>query len=132
MAFSNSISKLSAKRLFLIDGIGATASAIFLGIILVRFNEWIGMPVNVLYILAALAVVFGCYSLSCHFLSILNWRSWLRLIAIVNLLYCLTTLILLIWYIDLLTPLGISYFTLEIAIIIILVSLEFKCIANAD
>lgn len=42
------------KKLFQIDGLGAILSAILLGIILVRFERFFGIPVSTLYFLASL------------------------------------------------------------------------------
>jgi hypothetical protein len=44
---------LKPKTLFLIDAIGAVLSTVLLGIVLVAFEKYIGMPTNVLYALAA-------------------------------------------------------------------------------
>lgn len=114
----------SAKRLFLIDGLGALLSAFFLGIVLVSLNEAIGMPVNVLYLLAFLACTFSVYSLVCARCTPENWRPFLMAIAIVNLLYCCLTVSLVVFYYQELTILGLLYFTFEILIIVILATAE--------
>ncbi len=43
---------LKPKQLFLLDAFGALLSAFFLGFVLVKYQVYIGMPENVLYILA--------------------------------------------------------------------------------
>ncbi len=130
MAFSNRISKLSSKQIFFIDGIGAIVSAFFLGFVLVQFNSWCGMPINVLYTLSGLALIFALYSFTCYFLTPIMWRPYLKFIAFVNALYCLTTLGLVIWHYHLLTFLGICYFIIEIVIIALLVSVELRYAKN--
>lgn len=117
---------LTSKQLFLIDALGAITSAIFLGVVLVKLESYIGMPVNVLYLLAALALLFAVYSLSCYTFTPANWQAYLKLIAWVNLSYCILTLSLVIWNFNALKPLGITYFALEILIIIVLVNIELK------
>ncbi|WP_436516934.1 hypothetical protein [Ekhidna sp. To15] len=128
--FYTRTSKLSQKHLFLIDGMGALVSAFFLGFILIRFQSLVGMPVEVLYPLAALALIFAIYSLSCYLLAPTNLHPFLKFIAIVNSFYCLATLGLVIWHYQLLTFLGFCYFFLEIVIIALLVSLELRYINN--
>ena len=114
------------KRLFLMDALGAVVSAFFLGVVLVRFNELVGMPVYILKILAVIPCFFIVYSFCCYFFLKSNWRPFLKVIAIANSMYCLTTICLVIYhYLDL-TPLGISYFVVEIIVIGVLVSIELR------
>ncbi|MEP0985654.1 hypothetical protein [Ekhidna sp.] len=118
--------KLTSRNIFLFDGIGALASAILLGHVLVRFQSYIGMPTRILIILAILALVFALYSFTIHALKPKKWTSFLRIIAITNLAYCLLTLILTMIYFDSLSCLGISYFIIEIIVILTLVRIEFS------
>ena len=114
------------KRLFLIDGIGAVVSAIFLGIVLVWLEDKIGMPLKVLYFLAILPVFFAIYSFSCYFFLKDNEKPYLRGIAILNLLYCFLTISLLFRYDHNLTFLGWTYFIMELLVLAILIVIEFK------
>lgn len=114
------------KRLFLIDGCGALLSALLLGVVLVQFEEIIGMPRNILYILAALAGAFAIYSFSCSFLLAENWRPFMRGIAVINLSYCCLTAVLLFVFHHDLTALGMTYFVLEIMIVVALATIEWK------
>ena len=117
---------ISPKRIFLIDGIGAFVSAIMLGIVLIRYNDFIGMPKNVLYILAGLAGIFALYSFTNYFQLRRNWKQYLKGIAIANFLYCCLTLGCVLYYWRLLTGLGLLYFILEMIVISLLVVLELK------
>lgn len=116
--------KLNARKLLLIDGIGALVSALFLGVVLVVLQPHIGMPVETLHLLAILAVIFAIYSFGSYFLLKEKWSYYLQIIALVNLSYCLLTLGLVIKYFEKLTLLGLAYFGIEILIIFILVRLE--------
>ncbi|MFK7811754.1 MAG: hypothetical protein AB8B59_04615 [Maribacter sp.] len=118
--------KKSIKNLFLIDGIGALVSIFFLGFVLVWLEDKIGMPINVLYILAGLPVFFALYSFSCYFFLKKNWKPFLKGIAILNLLYCFLTIGLLFFYDHKLTFLGWLYFTLELLVIVIIAGIELK------
>lgn len=112
------------KQLFLIDGLGALLSAFFLGVVLVRYHAYFGMPVPVLQVLAGIALVFALYSLSCHVLLKADGRPFLRAIALANLLYCALTAVLLVYHAGQLTPLGWTYFILELLIVCSLVRVE--------
>lgn len=116
----------NSKQIFLLDAIGATASAFLLGVIFPAFEDFFGMPLTVLYILASIACLLAVYSFTCFFRQPENWRLFLRIIAIVNLLYCCLTLGLVIYFYEVLTIWGLTYFIGEMLLILLLVSLEFK------
>ena len=116
----------NSKQLFLVDGFGALVSAFFLGVVLVYFQEAIGMRLNILYFLAILPVFFAMYSFSCYFLLKKNHRTFIRVIAYANLLYCCLTLSLVVFYYESLTSLGLTYFFVEIIIVGIIIGIQFK------
>ena len=118
--------KLSPKKLFLIDCLGACLSAFLLGVVLTTYEETFGMPRNVLYILAGLACMFAIYSFVNFIWFRENWRPFMKAIALTNLLYCVLTIGLMIYFWENLTNLGIGYFVLECLVIIGLVGIEFK------
>ncbi len=120
------IENLSIRKIFLIDSIGALLSAILLGLVLVHYHSLIGMPAHVLRVLAGVALLFMIYSFSCYYVNPVNAKARLRTIAIANLRYCVTTLILMGVYFDELTLLGLTYFMLEILVITFLARFEFK------
>ena len=117
---------LKPKTIFLIDSIGAFVTAFFLFAILRTFNEAIGIPQKVLTYLSLIAVLFSLYSSVCFFLLKDNWRPFLKIISIANLLYCLLTLSLILSYYQSITIIGIAYFSGEIIIIGGLVFIEVK------
>ena len=112
------------KQLFLIDAIGAAVTAYFIGIVLVKFDAYFGMPRQVLYVLATIALIFWVYS-TCRYLFIKrNFKPFLKLIIFANLLYCCLTIALLFFYFKQLTILGFVYFIGEILVIVGLVLIE--------
>ena len=117
---------IPAKRLFLIDGFGALVSALFLGVVLVGLGDKIGMPKNVLHLLAILPIFFAIYSFSCYFFLKRDSRLFLKGIAALNLLYCCLTIGLLLLYDHKLTLLGWTYFVAELLVLAVLIFLEFK------
>lgn len=119
---------ISPKKLFLIDGIGALISAVLIGVILTKINELIGIALPVLQFLAIPPVAFAVFSFN-YFLNLpKNWKLYLTIIAIANLLYCLLTTGVILYYSETISNLGLSYFIAEIIVILVLVSIEFKTV----
>ena len=114
------------RKMFLVDGIGAMLSAFFLGVVLVQFEASFGVHIALLIYLALTAAVFAIYSISCYFWFPDKWRVFLKVIAIVNLIYCFVT----IWFVlldnETLTIMGYLYFIAEILLIVSLVFVELK------
>ena len=118
--------KLQPKTIFLIDGMGALVSAVLLGLVLTRLETFFGLPKNVLYVLAGIALLLAVYSLSNAFMQPINPSRRLKLIAVANLLYCLLTVVLLFIFYPQLTIFDVFYFMGELLIILSLASLEMK------
>lgn len=117
-------------EIFLIDCIGAFLTAILLGLVLLNFQEYFGMPSEILIPLASIAMVFCIYSLSCYLLLKRNWKPYLKIIALANLLYCAVTATLLLVFYSQLTILGVLYFIGEIVMVLALVYFEFKLLKS--
>lgn len=126
MSFQSLINWFSRnlKQLFLIDAIGAAVTAYFIGIVLVKFDAYFGMPRQVLYVLATIALIFWVYSTCCYLFIKRNFKPFLKLIIFANLLYCCLTIALLFFYFKQLTILGFVYFIGEILVIVGLVLIE--------
>lgn len=117
--------RLNPKNLFLFDGLGALLSAFLLGIILVQFNDYFGMPKQALYFLAFLPCLFAIYDFVYYFRINNNWRFFLKGIAIINFLYCCISIIMLFFHFPELTILGLTYFIIELIIVIVLAVFEW-------
>ena len=114
------------KTLFLVDSIGAMLTTFFLFVILRNFNEYFGMPKTTLTYLSTIAACLCIYSTTCFFFLKNNWTSFIRIISIANLLYCLLTMGLVIFNYAILTIIGTTYFLAEIIIICGLVYIELN------
>ncbi|MGB0929704.1 MAG: hypothetical protein ACPGVB_02940 [Chitinophagales bacterium] len=114
------------KKLFLIDGLGALLSAFLLGVVLVRFENYFGVPTKELYILSFLACIFAVYDFVCYFGVGEGWRLFLRAIAIINISYCCLTAVLLFYHYQSITNLGFVYFLIEMVIVIGIAIVELK------
>jgi hypothetical protein len=116
---------LKGHNLFLIDAIGAFISAVFLFILYI-FQEFIGLPKNVLVSFICIAVVFSIYSVSIYFTKPVHWPLYLKIIATLNMGYCLFTLYQMVKNSDSLTLYGYLYFLPEMILISGLSIYEFK------
>ncbi len=114
------------KLLFLIDGMGAMISAFWLGIIFVSVESLIGIPPSTLYLLAAIPVFFVIFDFYSYQKEKNALRALLKIIAIMNLLYCLLSLGLAFLHRQTITPLGWTYIIVEIILIITLAILELE------
>jgi hypothetical protein len=114
------------RKLFLIDSLGAIFNAFFLFVVLRNFDEYFGMPKNVLTHLSITGTLFFIYSTTCFFFLKKHWAPFIIGISIANLLYSILTMGLLIIYSPMLTIIGLIYFLMEIAIICGLVYIELN------
>ena len=120
------LQNLNAKRIFLIDALGALITATLLSQVLARLQTVFGMPRPILHILAAVALSFAIYSFVCYKIVKTNYATFLKGIAWANSLYCLITLGLVIYLHDTLTWLGIAYFIGEVMVVMTLVFFEMR------
>jgi hypothetical protein len=125
---SKIIKQLSSnpQKLFLIDSIGALTTASLLFVVLRNFNEYFGMPERILTYLSVIAVGFCIYSTTCFFIHKANWTPLIQGISIANLIYCVLTIGLVIFYAPQLTIIGVVYFIGEVVIICGLVYIELN------
>jgi hypothetical protein len=119
------------KKLFLTDSAGAFLTGTLLVAVVVPFNKAFGMPVSTLYCLSAIAYVFSIYSFCCSYIKTDRWPLLLKALSIANGVYCILTLILLIYFRNTLTLLGFAYFTGEIVIITSVTAIEICTIKKA-
>ena len=114
------------KNIFLFDSIGAFLSAFFLMIISRFYSDYFGIKPSTLQLLTILPFIFCIYSACCYLLIKSSHKPFILIIAIDNFLYCLITLVLMFTLYSELTILGLSYFVLELMIIALIISIEFK------
>lgn len=117
---------LRRDYLILADSIGALLSAGMLGIVMIKLDHIFSMPVDVLYALAFIALMFAFHSGTCYFMGMGNWNRSLRRIAIANLANCLITMALLFCFRRELTFFDWAYFIAEMCVVIPLAIVECK------
>lgn len=122
----------NGRNIFLFDGAGAILSVLLLGVILPAVQPWIGMPLQILYVLAAIPVVYAVYSFICY-----RWANhqnpiWLKVIMGGNALYCVVTLSLVGAYWSEMTRWGVLYFALESLVLLALVAFEGRIASSVS
>lgn len=121
---------LNKRNIFLIDGIGALVSAMFTGLVLPFFSQWIGLSSWALYSLAVFPLIYGIYSLSCFWLVRTIWPMMLKAIIIANLFYCLISGVVVFIFPEI-TIWGRLLLGGEILIILGVVVIELRVYRNA-
>jgi hypothetical protein len=117
--------KLKGHKIFLIDAVGAVVSVVLL-FLLYSFDEFFGMPKCVIKIFICIATAFFVYSATTCFIRPENWRFYLKIIAVLNISYCLFTIYQILQNLDTLTLYGYIYFIAEILVILILSTYELN------
>lgn len=106
------------RRWLLLDGLGATISAVSLGLILPALDNYFGMPRILLIPLALIAAVFALTSIAGALqLLAISPALHLRRIALANLSYCLLTATCLAYYRHTLLAFDYFYFVGEIMLV---------------
>jgi hypothetical protein len=120
-------SDIPPKSALLIDGVGAMVSSVLLFVLSLLYT-YTGLPEQVLRILSVLALAFAVFSFSSHLWS-KNHRTSLSIICTLNALYCALTGFLIIRNYPEITAIGLTYFVLEIAVLVLLVIFEIRIIS---
>lgn len=125
------IKKISPKKMLILDSIGALVSIFFLGFVLVKFQDLIGMPIQSLYILASIPFTFIFYDLYAINQDVHKQKSLLKGIAFLNFVYCLVSIVFLYFDYSQLTIFGWVYFIIEIVILLFVIYAELKLSKSA-
>lgn len=118
------------KKIFLFDGLGAMLSTALLYFLLMPNAGWIGLSITQINALVIGALCLVGYDLIARIMYTPE-RGWLiKALALLNTLYCITTLSVLMLHYTSITILGWAYFLGEMAIVGVLVYLEWKISAR--
>lgn len=118
------------KRLFILDGLGALLSATLLGLVLPQFEPLFGIPENTLYFLAAIPCVFAVYDFGCYFLLQKNHSLFIRIIAVLNLIYTILSISLALIHRGVITGFGWTYVIIEITILAVLIFIQLGTVKS--
>lgn len=118
--------KFTARKLLVIDAFGAAYSAVMLGLVLVAFEAFFGIPPHVLYVLAAIPLtlmLFDVYAL----LQPFDFQMFaLRRIAWLNRSYILLSLALVGMHASDVQLLGWVYILIEALVVWGLSSIQLR------
>jgi hypothetical protein len=114
------------KSLFLLDAIGALCSAFMLAVVLVAYQPFFGIPIQVLHVLAVFPCLFAIYDVGCLIASPKRIGRYLEGIALMNLGYVVLSLGLAFIHQDVLTLFGWMYILAEVMIVSVIAVVEFK------
>jgi len=115
---------LFPRKLILLDFSGALVSAFMLGVVLVHWNSFFGIPVYALYVLAVIPCFFALYGLSIYAVESANAHAFLKNIAYLNLTYCIFSVAVAVFHAESIKPAGWVYLLVEILIVLLLARLE--------
>jgi hypothetical protein len=90
------------------------------------FELYFGFPSYVATRVAIIPIVYCIYSLTCHFTKKSSSPILLKIISIANLLYCVLTITLIVYFFPKLTIFGIFYFIIEMMILVSMALWEWK------
>lgn len=119
---------MRGEKWLLIDCCGALLSAIATGIVLPLVHMYIGMPVGILRVLGILAVCYAGFGFLSWKYFRSSWVSFLSTLVLLNVIYCLTIIMLMIWQGDTVLLAGHLYFWIECLVLILLIYFEVRAI----
>lgn len=114
------------KKLFMIDGFGATLSALLLGIVLVKLEKYFGIPRSTLYFLVLFPLLFAVYDMYCFRKKTNDIGKYLKVIALLNITYCILSISIAFYHLQEITYLGWSYIIFEITVVFTFATIELK------
>ena len=119
MNFNHLVQQASIRprQLFLLDGLGALLSALLLGVVLPRVQSLVDIPLPTLYLLAIFPVFFAAFDCFSYRKKEGTLALQLKIIAILNGLYCGLSLGLAFYHQTQLTHLGWLYIVVEVLIV---------------
>lgn len=128
------IDKITAnpRTIFLIDAAGAIVSALSLYALILPFNNYFGVPDQIIWILGGVSLLFFGFSLGCFLSPGKNNSTKLKIIISANILYGVLTAVLISLNRAEVTGLGIAYFIAEYTVILALVTLEQQCLKKLN
>jgi hypothetical protein len=116
---------MNERTIFLFDGVGATLSFVFSGLILPHFSEILGLSKELIYSLASFPAICMIFSFRCY-RFVKPIKIWMLLtIILANLFYCLVTGSLIIFH-DGLSDLGKCLLSAEIVVVLGVITLETR------
>lgn len=119
--------KIKEKKIFVLDALGAFLSSFFLGIIQPMYHNLFGIPLHILHLLSAIPLAYFIFDLLViAYIHHSKYHHYLKIIALLNTLYCLLSIIFAIYHARQIKLLGWLYIAIELLLILIIVNIEIK------
>ena len=118
-------------KLLVVDAIGAAATSLATFFLLAMEVIKTGLPTRLLYVLSFLAVCLAAFDLVA-IKGRFDSATALRIIACLNLSYCVLVVVLLYLYRQAVTPLGMAYFCIEVAIVLAMSAFELLVASSLE
>lgn len=115
--------KLDNKNIFLVDGVGATLSALSTGLLLPLLYQWTGVPIQVSMPLALMGLLFAACSVSCFWLAKQPGPALLIAIMAANMFYCVVSIAIIV-SLDGIKDWGRAFLFAEVLAVASVISLE--------
>jgi hypothetical protein len=116
------------NQVFLLDALGAFVSIFLLFFLIVPNENFFGLAFSTAINLSIPILGLLIFSTSCFFLKPKNWKLFMKLLVFGNVVYCLFTSVIIFLNFKELTFWGVSYFMIEILVILFIVSIEITTI----
>jgi hypothetical protein len=121
----------SPRRLLQLDLVGALMTSATIGLLFATKVIDCGLPTWILISMAAVAFGFACLDAVGVFLAT-DPRPFLLTIAVLNLAYCVFSIVICFLYFRQLTWIGEIYFSVEVAVVLIIALWECFVFSTTD
>lgn len=101
-----------------------------LGVVLVKYEKYFGLPIHTLYFLALIPILFILYDMYAFYRDENRTSLLMKGIAVMNTMYCILSIGFAIFHSSLLTNLGWTYVIGEVLIILMVAFFEWKTASN--
>lgn len=119
------LKSIKPNKLLIFDTVGAIISSAITGLLLVPLSDQLGIQKTHLTLLAIIPIGFVFFNLINIVFRALSTIKAIVSIAILNIAYCVLSVLLLLQNSHSITGLAITYFVLEICLVLTLAFIEF-------
>jgi len=90
------------------------------------------MPLKTLVLLVLVAASFSVYSFLCSYFAKDKWQLFLKIIVLFNSLYCILTILLMVFFYNQLSVIELIHFSGELFLLIFLILFEYKVMKKGN
>lgn len=121
----------SPRQMLLLDGVGALVSSASAWLMFLN-PHWVGLPTDSLFKMAIAASLFSIYSLCAFRFASSKISVWLGVICTLNGFYACAAIYLMSYFIFEITLFGLLYFSIELLVLLAVITLEIATIRRAS